>query len=369
MSDHITLRRNLAYGPNALFNSHAFSVVSGTKTCLVEENEAYYVHRHGIVLHGPPNPDGTIVRRNYVHSRDHRDMAGGYTSNPPGDVRGDTGYSCYPCKNSIFENNIAEDWDVGFDIQAKTDSINNKYFGNIVMRTRYGFLFAARSDSSSGADIMPTDTQLTHNVTMDMDMTGVAAYFRSNKNTHVDNCSFLGGTGYGISADLGAGGDGNLSVFGANVLVMNYAQPGFDISQQRTWSFDSVHAIGNGGNYSPALSDSHFTNIRTSNPNLGTCKVFIPQGSSAKGAGVGGADIGANVLYRYQNGVLTNTPLWDPTTSRFPCGAQVAGVNDIAGSSCFDVHTRLNVNTNGCTLPTTITLPAPRNLHLVGSPN
>ena len=70
-----------------------------------------------------------------------------------------------------------------------------------------------------------------------------------------------------------------------------------------------------------------------------------------KGAGAGGADIGANVLYRYQNGTLTNQPLWDPVTGEFPHGAIVAGVNDIAGSSLFDVHKRLNVNTNGCPFP------------------
>ena len=70
-----------------------------------------------------------------------------------------------------------------------------------------------------------------------------------------------------------------------------------------------------------------------------------------KVAGVGGADIGANVLYRYHNGSLTNQPLWDPVTGAFPHGAIVAGVNDIAGSSAFDVHKRLNVNTNGCPFP------------------
>ncbi len=70
-----------------------------------------------------------------------------------------------------------------------------------------------------------------------------------------------------------------------------------------------------------------------------------------KGAGVGGADIGANVLYRYGNGVLTTQPLWDLITGAFPRGAIVRGVNDIPGSSLFDVHKRLNVNTNGCFLP------------------
>src|SRR5262249_7604480 len=44
--DHLTFRRNLAYGPNAFFNSHGFGIYS-TNNTLIEENEVYYVARHG----------------------------------------------------------------------------------------------------------------------------------------------------------------------------------------------------------------------------------------------------------------------------------------------------------------------------------
>jgi hypothetical protein len=106
------------------------------------------------------------------------------------------------------------------------------------------------------------------------------------------------------------------------------------------------------------------TDALTIDPQLGTCKVFIPSGSPMKGADKNGGDIGANVLYRYENGSLTNQPLWNPVTGEFPHGAIVAGVNDIAGSSAFDVHKRLNVNTNGCLLPAGYggILAAPSNL-------
>ena len=93
------------------------------------------------------------------------------------------------------------------------------------------------------------------------------------------------------------------------------------------------------------------TNSISINPQIGSCIAFIPSTSTMKGAGAGGADIGANILYRYQNGSLTSQPLWDSVTGEFPHGAIVAGVNDIAGSSLFDVHKRLNVNTNGCSFP------------------
>jgi hypothetical protein len=69
-----------------------------------------------------------------------------------------------------------------------------------------------------------------------------------------------------------------------------------------------------------------------------------------KGAGKGGADIGANVLTRYEGGEPTQKPLWDPASGRFPCGAVVPDINDGA-KRCANLHERLNVNRNGCSFP------------------
>ena len=66
------------------------------------------------------------------------------------------------------------------------------------------------------------------------------------------------------------------------------------------------------------------------------------------------ADIGANLLYRYVDGVLTEEPLWDPTTGVFPHGAVIEGSpNDPAehAVTAATIHEHLNVNTNGCRLP------------------
>jgi hypothetical protein len=51
----------------------------------------------------------------------------------------------------------------------------------------------------------------------------------------------------------------------------------------------------------------------------------VPDGSNMKGAGADGRDIGASVLRRYQDGVLTTQRLWDPTTGAFPCRRGRAG--------------------------------------------
>jgi hypothetical protein len=84
---------------------------------------------------------------------------------------------------------------------------------------------------------------------------------------------------------------------------------------------------------------------------MGPCIAWVPDGSPLKKGGSDGRDIGATILYRYVNGTLTSQPLWDPATGEFPHGALVTGVNDVPGHSLFDVHRRLNINTNGCYFP------------------
>jgi hypothetical protein len=84
---------------------------------------------------------------------------------------------------------------------------------------------------------------------------------------------------------------------------------------------------------------------------FGACKVFVPSTSAMKGRGQGGADIGANVLFRSVDGALTSAPLWDTSTGAFPCAAQVQGLNDVPDASCFDIHLRLNVGSAACPLP------------------
>src|SRR5262249_5422833 len=109
-------------------------------------------------------------------------------------------------------------------------------------------------------------------------------------------------------------------------------------------------SYNNGTNYEPGASND-YTNQLTIDPQLGSCLVWIPDSSPMKRAGKDGADLGANVLYRYQDGTLSKQPLWDAQTGTFPCGAIIPGVNDIPGSSCFDIHDRLNINRNGCSFP------------------
>jgi len=364
-STDLIFRRNLAYGPNARFNSHCYDL-SKIQSSLFEENECYYVARHGFLVwdSGPKN----TFRRNYLHSRNHADMPGGFTTGETRAMaRGDEGISCYPCRGNLFENNIVDDFDSAYTIQCKFNCGDNRYLGNIALDSGNGIGFGARADTQQNvADQMPANILIENHLILRAN--AIDSGCTSCKNLQIRNLSFLDSSGRSFTIKLGSAGngeagDGQASFFGTNILMAN--NDSLSISGQATWRMDRSLLFNNAGGYSPGLGDSHYTNVLTSNPQLGACKVFIPNGSPAKGAGVGGTDIGANILSRYQDGVLTSTPLWDPTTSRFPCGAQVAGVNDNPGSSCFDVHKRLNVNTNGCTLPTTSVFSGPT-LRLLG---
>jgi hypothetical protein len=64
--------------------------------------------------------------------------------------------------------------------------------------------------------------------------------------------------------------------------------------------------------------------------------------------------VGAHIVNRTENGVLTGQRLWDSATGQFPCGAIVLGVNDGASHPsevCTSIHQVMHVGFNGCPIP------------------
>jgi hypothetical protein len=363
-SNNIIFRRNLVRFNNRYKNGAIVSL-QGSINSLIEENEVYSYHRNGI-----GGGSKITYRRNYINSRNYADISGGLVSTAP--TMGDSGYIFYPSSDNLVENNISEGNSHGFDLQATGTTNNNQFYGNISLNDQHGALVSARG---SGTDKMPHDNVFVNFVAVNYNAVGFNA--RSAEGTKCQNCSLLGGTSgnNGISVDAPSSypGDGYFSFFGTNVLAMNHSGSGIVIAGNiDQWSIDAANSFAGKPNFYTPFTPSNggFQNTQSIDPQLGACKVFVPEGSPMKGAGENGADIGANVLYRYQNGALTSQPLWDPNTGRFPCGAVIPGVNDIAGSSCFDVDKRLNVNVNGCPLPSgysqqSVTITAPQNLRIL----
>jgi hypothetical protein len=353
-SSHITLRNLLVHNSNRYRNAHLIMFVSTTDS-LVEDTELYYFHRHAISLNDGGgawySSDRNTIRRVYCNHRIGSQTGQYQGENAPG---ADMCVTTYPANYTLVENLISEGNQSIFDIQALGPATNNRYLG-IVQLGGYGPVIKTREPGNS-VDYMPINNTIRDFVHINGGVGAYGMYSRSARGTICDHCSFINNPYAAIIADVQPSypGDGRYSITITNSLALNTGQLGFyiaDAMQSHPWTITKSNAyLAAQFNYYPAQSPNYSQDLSI-NPALGSCKLWIPDGSPMKGAGLNGEDIGATVLYRYQDGVLTNIPLWDPSTGKFPCRSVVAGINDVPGSSCFDVHQRLSVNTGGCAFP------------------
>lgn len=343
-SHHITLRNLLIYD-NDRYHNTALLFLRYTKNTVIEDTELYSFHRHGVLIY---YSDFNVVRRLYCHSRNRADIAGGYVSATT--TQGESCVAVYPGNDNIIENVISENNLSIAESNASSLNRRNQFLGNIALGTQYGYIITARGDN---ATLQTQDQTIRDYVGVNVVKTGV--YSRSSLNTQVFNSTSINTGGKGFVADVqtGVSGGGVYSFFCTNCLATLNNSTGFHVTSDiQTWTINYSSSFGNNDNYYPDVTANITNKISEAiNPALGTCYLWLPDASPLKRAGLGGADIGATILYRYKNGALTNVPLWNPTTGEFPHGALVAGVNDVAGQSLFDVHKRLNVNTNGCSFP------------------
>ena len=150
------------------------------------------------------------------------------------------------------------------------------------------------------------------------------------------------------------------TTFTYDTLVASFQGIAFKDVGDMAWSF--VNCAPWAPNVDPVKyyfqpNDGNVTNIVTADPALGGCLVFLPPSSPLNTAGTMGA-VGANVLRRYEDGILGPTLLWTPT-GEFPCGTVIDVVNrDADRPSCTGVHKRLHVapagtmaDANHCPLP------------------
>lgn len=376
-NDHnINIRRLLAAHPNRYANTHTILIASSDHV-LVEESETYYYHRYGILA---IQSDRITVRRSYANSRNTSDATGCGSTAPanPGcpsiyTSTGDAGISGYSTANTgktshvLFENNITENNATGIGYGYNpNDGVPSQILGSITLNNYQGLITGAGENNDN----------LINFVTINNSNVGV--YARGQVNFNVTNATIYNGASIGVQADFVANAynpnftGSTSSLYLTNDLIFNNAGTGISISQTPTWLSNYTNSYNTGTDYSLSKTTNDqsgdIQNSLTIAPTLmglgaNQCIVYVPGGnrganpkiggnsSNMAGAGQGGVDIGANIIYRYENGILTDQKLWDQTTGQFPCGAVVSGVNDIAGSSCIDVNQRLNVGVNGCPIP------------------
>jgi hypothetical protein len=348
---HLLIKRNILDHDNRCKNVHLITLVYGSSNNQILENEVYYYHRHGIILYGDSN--NNEVARNYSNSRHYPDgtTTNGCTPFPSGDTAtGDTGVMNYGSSNNIYENNISENNDAGLNtetVSGGSSSIGNTWLGNISLRDDYGIRTAPHTTSE-----VATGLQFTNNVVVGALVIG--SYMRQSQATISHGSYFLTSStnNRGVLSDpQGVGGSFRQSVDNTQVVNGTAVAAYYADTSLGSWTggFDHVNSFNNGSNFS--TGGLSLTNATTQNPAFGSCYLWVPASSPLKGAGTNGSDIGANILYAYQGGILTNTKLWNTDGSFAGRGAIVPSLNDVAGSSLFDIQNRLNINKNGCAFP------------------
>jgi hypothetical protein len=350
---HVTVRRNIADHNNRFSNSHLISFQYGSRNNLAEENEVYYFSRHGLddYLNGNTSlSQATEFRRNYGNDR------GWAATLPPGAWPG----SCcsgqftviYGSAFDYVENNIGDN--TGLDMRcayAGTGCSGVQHLGNIIIGAGVGS--RTLGGRSAGDGDLVHDQLWVDNVVIHSP--GPGFYLRGPAGTSLmRNNTVIGAANSGFAAD--ADGDPanlNYAIALNDDLVTQTAGLAVNIATSTgkwTWTEDHINAFKS-SSISPSRWNANITNFTSVDPALGTCYVWLPDGSPMKGAGSGGQDIGANVLYAYENGTKTNKKLWTRDGRFIGQGVIVAGLNDVAGQSLFDIGSRLNINQNRCSFP------------------
>src|SRR5262249_37041278 len=359
--DHVTLRRLLGSHNNRRQNTHVFAVEDSTNV-LLEECEAYFFHRHGFSIW---RSRSVTIRRCYANSMRYGDR--GCCSAIDNRAYGDEAFSLYGTSDSIVENSISENEANGFQIHGIANALdpsgsggrNNRILGSVSLGDSVPLLVSSRMvdgtyHNAKGNEIRDF---------IAANMSGAGMYLRGAAGTVVENATLYGSSGPGglvaDGGDPGLGGSCGPSNPDGCGLIARYVLSldhrhghGFLVSGQDDWLIEWSNASGNRVDYGSSEPTRGGAGHITHSPAVqgpeiglgdGECLIRIPEGSALKRAANGSHDIGATIVRRYQDGKLTQHPLWDPATGAFPCGAVVAGVND-GPIRCTNVHERLNVN-------------------------
>jgi parallel beta-helix repeat protein len=338
--NHNIFRRCSAYyGPDG-FNSAGFLIDEGTNN-LIEDCVAGSVGRH---LFESWSDDGRSTNNTF-----RRCFAVGRMPDQSG-IFSRSGFNIYGGSDDIIENGIVwggtEYAAISIHSQKYEETYrcrNNKVLGSIMI-----------GSGKSGADPDPGLGLLVHSGDEDLGQENARDnYFRDCivygnnygiritsrvDNTRIENCSVIDNSQYGISSENG-------SDVIKNSLILN---------NQITYSsvdgsFSYVNLYGNSSRNTPPTSCQHCSTV-----NPGNIGLTIPGDSPMKGAGENSEDIGANICYRYENGVLTDIPLWPwPMADRIKkeLGIDVmAELEQLFGpipAECKDEGVREDINLDG----------------------
>ncbi|MEM6990412.1 MAG: hypothetical protein AAF721_07945 [Myxococcota bacterium] len=354
-SDNVELRGLLVHTDNR-YHGDPLLFISASTNVLVEDSEVYDFIGAGVHVSASP---GITLRRVYANGRGREDDDACVDGGP------DDAWECstYDLPDhglligqmGLVENSVSEGANLGI---VGVGVVNPVVLGSAVVGGTHGVIFGAQST-------VPTEGPRVEHVA-GVGQSGRTVYFRSVGDAIVRNVTSVDTAG-AMRADKESGttacpGD-VCRVTGANLLSINSSSFGFSVYDDYVGSIGYSNVFGSTDDpYFPTTDDPFDdedgfwqNSLSVAAEGIGSgddeCIAYVPADSNMVGLGENGDDIGASLLFRYHEGVLTDEPLWERGTGRFPCGAQVAGVNDDPATSCIGVHERLHVGTVGCPLP------------------
>ncbi len=347
--------RGLLFSHNNRYARGSLYLVWRSGDILIEDSEAYTFQQTGV---GVLSSDRVTLRRLYLNTRDYEALPNSPEQTPHFGVS--LAGADHLLENVILEGSsgtgilfsgsgtrILGSIVIGFNSGISSSPPDSEGSVEGVRGTRLENVIVDQADEIGIYLRTPVDGTL-RNVTV-MNSGDVAALVREDHLDVITTCASAGGCSFEAR----------------NLLMLDNTGGGFYGLDPVPWFVSHSNAAGNGdgapeSQYNSAepiddadgkVQNSINESVADIGRHLDQCIVFIPETSSMHGRGLDGQDIGANILYRYESGFPTETPLWNPETGEFPCGKKVIKVSDVPSTSCFDVHERLNVGAHGCELP------------------
>jgi hypothetical protein len=340
-------RKNINTGWELLIVG-GYGTTADPDSIVIEENEFYDCWANCVLIKHSTN---SRMSRNYINNASNWDNPANLVNNLANYA---AGFVIYPGDGMVVTNNICEQIDTCLDQEPSSPSNNNIYTGNIALNADRN-VWADRGTPPGCC--YNVGTTIINNFIL---VRGAEKYYgfeaSSVQTATITNNTIINGTSPG-SPYYGYLTDRSLTNTGVNltnnrVTGFNQATGGGYNITAASCNLDHNNSSNNGGtNFSLAGGCSTNTNPSTVTPdaNVTACYLWVPAGSNMSGAGAGGADIGANILYQYANNgtTLTSTKLWNTSGQPAFAGAVYSGVN----GDLQTIGARLHINQGGCNFP------------------
>lgn len=301
-NDHIVLSRITAYNAGS-GNRHNFANQSGNSNILIEDCAGWGRARY---IFDNYHVSNTTLRRTlaYWETSDYKAPR--------------AGYSAYSSQNVVFENvisrhvipppTVTNDPEEYASLYRTSDSKKSPaidtYLRGVIFYDNWDGIYI---NSSSGPNTQITNSYLESPNTFSTAVgsstnhKGDGIFWDNSYDGTITN-SLIANSTIGIYQH-NTSGTINIT---SSILLNNAAAFKNSVIQ----SYNDFWKNGSIGVQTDTTDQKIDPNYDINTYGIRGAYLFGPQNSLLKGAGQNGSDIGPNIIYRYQDGVLTNVPLW-----------------------------------------------------------